>query len=58
MERIELITSREYWVGIIHLRLWTVNGSIERDSERWEKMAEIVVDEYFMKSIKELSDNR
>ena len=54
--RKELITSREYWVALIHINLWNINGSVEADSDKWEAMAEKVVDETFMNVINELSN--
>jgi len=56
MTRKELIISREYWVGIIHLRLWQINGLVESDSDKWEAMAEQIVDDEFMKRVKELNN--
>ncbi len=53
MNRKELITSREFWVAQIHLNLWNLNGSIEKDSDKWEQMAEKIVDERFYKLITE-----
>lgn len=56
MTREELIKSREWWVALIHSQLWTINGCIEEDSDKWEAMAEKVVNDYFMDRIKELSE--
>lgn len=54
MTRHELITSREHWVVKIHLTLWALHGNIEEDSDKWEELAEKIVDDDFMESIKEL----
>ncbi len=54
MDRKELVTSREFWVAQIHLRLFIINGRIEEDSDKWERMAEEIVDECFLKLIKEM----
>jgi hypothetical protein len=54
--REELIRSREFWVGLVYLNLWNANGSIEKDSDKWEAAADKVVDELFMKIIEELHD--
>ena len=56
--RKELITSREYWVALIHINLWNINGSVEADSDKWELVAEKTVDENFMNVINELSKNK
>lgn len=55
-KRTDLICSREYWVALIHINLWNANGSIEEDSDKYEEMAEKVVNEMFMNNIMELND--
>jgi len=53
MTRQELISSREYWSTMLALNLWRYNGSIDDDSEKWEKMADAIVDDSFMKAMEE-----
>lgn len=53
-KRLALITSRECWVVQIHMRLWELNGRVEKDSDKWERFAEKMVDEEFMKYIREI----
>ncbi len=55
MTRQELITSREFWVAQIHISLWNLNGRVEKDSDKWEQMAEKIVDERFLNLITEIS---
>lgn len=54
MERKELITSREYWVALLHAELYRVHNYSKEDE--CEKMAEDIVSDYFMNIINELSN--
>lgn len=51
-----LLTSREYWVALISVNLWTINGCKEKNNTKYEKIAEKIVDDDFMNRIYELSD--
>lgn len=55
LKRSELIITREYWVARLHTDLWNIHGCIENDSDKWEQMAEKLVDESFMNTITELT---
>ncbi|MBP6512316.1 MAG: hypothetical protein KA347_06585 [Bacteroidia bacterium] len=54
MERGELIKSKEYWITSIALSLWKRDGEIDANFEHWEKVAEYVVNDFFIKAMDEV----
>ena len=53
MKRQELISSKEYWSTKIALSLWNYNGSHDDYFDIFEKMAESIVDDDFIKAMEE-----
>jgi len=56
MDRKQLLTSREYWIGIISVTLWNIHGCVEKDSPKYDKMAKKIVNDDFMSRIYELAE--
>lgn len=51
--RKELLASKGYWRAKLHIALWSHFG--RKKSNKWEKVANQIVDDAFMETVHELS---
>jgi len=53
MKRSELISSKEYWATVVALQMWKLNGAKNDKFEKYESMANAIVNDDFIRAMEE-----